>query len=1843
MRRQIKKAAAFLLACAMVFSTVQTPVWAAVSQSEVPAVKAGEFPGTPGEVAKKDKVYALNNTLTMTTEEGATVTQFQNNKGTADDIKVDASAAGAKFAPRDAVYGDTQINAGTILYVPVAANEDGAVLTAKVSGGTGALQIKGTDYAPTTSSPAVVELPASSTAEYCAINVTAQTYLNEISVTYKEAEVPFPGEPGTVAKTDKTYTLNTSLPMEDEAGNAVTQLQGKKGTADDIKVDASAGKFAPRSDDTQITAGTILYVPVAANTKGAAITVTTSGGTAEAAIDGTAYSFTTSTPAVKELVASSTAKYCEIKVTAQSYLKEITVAYKDNEAAFPGVPEGVQAKDVAYTLNTSMALTDMNGNAVTQIQNGKGIACEDIKVDATAGKFSPRSGDTQINPGTILYVPVAPDAKGATIQVSGNNNGNLPLTWNGKAISVGSETVFETPAEAAYFALEFGGTTGSCYATGITIDYKSDDAYATKTVTVGAGGTYATIGAALKENTSSAKNRLVLSIAPGKYNERVLVEDPYVTFKNADPSKGEVVIHERYYSSNKRKANGDYDPQDEYDLGTAECGTVIVKSTATGFIAENITFQNDYNISYTTKKDTQTPAVALNTRADKVELKNCKILGRQDTFYPQGAGCRVVLTDCTIEGTVDFIFGDADAFFEDCTIKMTTFTGRDSGYFVAPNTKKGNTGLVFYNCKVQADSSYTNAEKVSLGRPWQTECESTLDAAGNMTSYDSNTKKKGYENLSSAATFIECTMSDNIKASRFSSWTRKLHKEDGTTETVVVSYDKDVRFKEINTRKTDGSLLAKPATLTPSTTTFETGLTAADVDSRLASIKKTMNIGPGTTWDSTEEVVVKTVAKPALTGAEGLVYDGTAKSVSVAANAAYTVSGTTSATNAGTYTVVVALKDTKTTTWDDGTIDNLEFTWTIAKADQTVTAAVNPATVEAGQTAAVEVTGAKTAVTYSVSDETIATVAADGTVTAKAPGTATITVTAAADANYNAATATADVIVTKKAPVKVEKPALDQTSFVYDGTEKAVTVAANEAYTVSGTTKATNAGTYTVTVTLKDTEANVWADGTTDPVELTWTIAKADQTLTAAVEPETVEAGQTAKVSVTGAKTAVTYSVSDETIATVAEDGTVTAKAAGTVTITATAAADENYNAATAKAELTVTKKAPVKVEKPALDKTSFVYDGTEKSVTVAANEAYTVSGTTKATNAGTYTVTVTLKDTEANVWADGTTDPVELTWTIAKADQTLTAAVEPETVEAGQTAKVSVTGAKTAVTYSVSDETIATVAEDGTVTAKAAGTVTIKATAAADENYNGASTEVTVTVTAKKVEKPALETAEFVYDGTEKSVTIAESDAYTVSGTTKATNAGTYTATVTLKDTNVAVWADGTTDPVELTWTIAKADQPLDVQASAESVVVGSKVQISAYGSVGTVTYALDNEEIASIDEDGILTTKKVGEVIVTVTASGDDNTNEATDSVTVVVTEKEAEAVEKPSLTGTTSFVYDGTEKSVTAPAETETYTVSGTTKATNAGTYTVTATLKDTSAYKWADGTVAPVEMTWTIAKADQKITVTTSAPSVEEGKTMAITVKDAKGSVSYSVADPEIASVDNDGVVTGKKAGSTVVTVTAEETANYKAATATVTVNVTAPIKVEPEKPSVVLKRPVMKKCLNKGTYVSVRWNKVAKASGYVVYRKTSTKGVWKKVATVKSGSKLYWYDKTVKNGNYYIYNVKAYNGKTYSKMASKNASIYFLTKNKLSKVKKSGSKNLAVTWTKNKKAAGYRIQYATNKSFKSPKYKTIKGNKVSGTITSLKKGKTYYVRVQSYKKYNGVTYYSAWTTAKKIKR
>ncbi len=243
-----------------------------------------------------------------------------------------------------------------------------------------------------------------------------------------------------------------------------------------------------------------------------------------------------------------------------------------------------------------------------------------------------------------------------------------------------------------------------------------------------------------------------------------------------------------------------------------------------------------------------------------------------------------------------------------------------------------------------------------------------------------------------------------------------------------------------------------------------------------------------------------------------------------------------------------------------------------------------------------------------------------------------------------------------------------------------------------------------------------------------------------------------------------------------------------------------------------------------------------------------------------------------------------------------------------------------------------------------------------------------------------------------------------------------------------------------------------------------------------------------------------------------------------------------------------------------------------------------------------------------------------------------------SFSWSSSKKSIATVSSSGKAKGIKTGSTTI----------KAKSSSGKLSVSQKFKVVKN----LLTQVTSLKNTSKG--VKIKWKKSISASGYYVYRSQGLSDNYKKIKTIKKKSTTSYTDTSIKNndGTIYSYIIVPYSGSKKGN-GSDIKTIFRLTGTKLTSVKNSSSKKLTVKWKKGSKIkkdyvtkSGYQIQYSTSKSFKSgSKTKSVKVSSMSKTkktLSKLKKGKTYYVRVRRYAKAFGNNYYSNWSSAKKVK-
>lgn len=213
-------------------------------------------------------------------------------------------------------------------------------------------------------------------------------------------------------------------------------------------------------------------------------------------------------------------------------------------------------------------------------------------------------------------------------------------------------------------------------------------------------GNYTTVQAAIDAAPNNGTTPFKIFIKNGTYKEKITVPSSKPFLQLIGESVANVVLTYDDYSGKPMPGGGTF--------GTSNSASVTIN--ANDFVAVNISFEN------TTGESPQ--ALAINVNGDRCAFKNCRFLGGQDTLLANGAGKRQYYKQCYIDGTVDFIFGNAIAVFEDCTIyPKTRSTGSGNSYITAANTQAGQTyGYVFKNCIIQMNRGTT---AYFLGRPWQ--------------------------------------------------------------------------------------------------------------------------------------------------------------------------------------------------------------------------------------------------------------------------------------------------------------------------------------------------------------------------------------------------------------------------------------------------------------------------------------------------------------------------------------------------------------------------------------------------------------------------------------------------------------------------------------------------------------------------------------------------------------------------------------------------------------------------------------------------------------------------------------------------------------------------------------------------------------------------------------------------------------------------------------------------------------------------------------------------------------------------------------------------------------------
>jgi len=213
------------------------------------------------------------------------------------------------------------------------------------------------------------------------------------------------------------------------------------------------------------------------------------------------------------------------------------------------------------------------------------------------------------------------------------------------------------------------------------------------TVAKDGSGDFTTVQEAIMNLPDYSKVPVVVMIKNGNYKEKLILPTSKTNITFVGEDKEKTILTYDDYASKLNKIG--------QEIGTSGSASFFIYGD--NFTAENLTIEN------TSGRVGQ--AVAVRTEADKTKFINCRFLGDQDTVYLVKAGSRQYFYNCYIEGTVDYIFGAATAYFENCHLH-----NKDKGYITAASTTQETPyGYVFFNCKITGETPNSHY----LGRPWR--------------------------------------------------------------------------------------------------------------------------------------------------------------------------------------------------------------------------------------------------------------------------------------------------------------------------------------------------------------------------------------------------------------------------------------------------------------------------------------------------------------------------------------------------------------------------------------------------------------------------------------------------------------------------------------------------------------------------------------------------------------------------------------------------------------------------------------------------------------------------------------------------------------------------------------------------------------------------------------------------------------------------------------------------------------------------------------------------------------------------------------------------------------------
>lgn len=558
----------------------------------------------------------------------------------------------------------------------------------------------------------------------------------------------------------------------------------------------------------------------------------------------------------------------------------------------------------------------------------------------------------------------------------------------------------------------------------------------------------------------------------------------------------------------------------------------------------------------------------------------------------------------------------------------------------------------------------------------------------------------------------------------------------------------------------------------------------------------------------------------------------------------------------------------------------------------------------------------------------------------------------------------------------------------------------------------------------------------------------------------------------------VTYSSSNEDVATIDSNGKVTIKQAGSTTITATVADGKNYTYSTKSITYSLTVNKATFTPVVSID--DYTYAGTVSTPGISGNTSggdvtyyYSTENsnsggtlwegiTNKSLNAGDYYLYAVVAETTNYVSVKSNPVP----FTISKAAGSInynTTSVTKTFGDAAFTNELTKEGDGT-VTYGSSSADVATVDENGEVTIQKTGNTTITATVADGTNYTYSTKTASYDVTINRASiNPSVVMNGYTYGGTVSTPSVTgntENGTVTyyyskqnsnTNGTewknigSTTLNAGTYYMYATVAQTTN--YNTATTDSVQ--FTVSKAAGSISFAAASVDKVYGNDPFTNTLTKTGdgTVTYSSNNTAVAEVDSNtGVVTIKQAGNATITATVVDGTNYTYETESITYTLNVAKAPAsisyaeTEISMTYGDAAFTNELTKSgdgTVTYSSSDETVAkvdTSGKVTILKAGTATIKATATAGTNYQYP---ISEASYTLNVAKKAASISYETTEISKTYGDAdfkNALT-NTGDGTVTYSSDKTDVATVDETGNVTITGAGEANITATVEDGTNY----------------------------------------------------------------------------------------------------------------------------------------------------------------------------------------------------------------